>query len=224
MNDKNLTVLCVVSNVDTSEAIGKMLCQHYATHKLVFATKGVEAVICIDEHKPDIFIIDSDMSAHDFALVTKEITAQNKASQTIAISARVNGEILEKYRNVGLQFCLTKPIDFDFLRVELDSLLDTLNRTPEADRFLDARSKFFVGADHPGGDKSEIQGGEEAEVATISSANKNEIMCTRCDGIGLIDPLPLVGVWSKVCLKCGGEGTVRCSACESGEEKDFSWP
>src|SRR3989339_774249 len=110
MNDKNLTVLCVVSNVDTSEAIGKMLCQHYATHKLVFATKGVEAVICIDEHKPDIFIIDSDMSAHDFALVTKEITAQNKASQTIAISARVNGEILEKYRNVGLQFCLTKPI------------------------------------------------------------------------------------------------------------------
>lgn len=142
MNDKNLTVLCVVSNVNTSEAIGKMWYQHYPTHKLLFAAKGVEAVICIDEHKPDIFIIDSDMSAYDFALVTKEITAQNKASQTIAISACMNGKILEKYRDIGLQYCITKPIDFNFLRVELDSLIETLSRIPEADQFLDARSKL----------------------------------------------------------------------------------
>ena len=39
--------------------------------------------------------------------------------------------------------------------------------------------------------------------------------CPTCGGIGLIDPIPLVGMWSIDCPHCDGKGDIYRSAGES---------
>lgn len=130
------TLLCLTADTDVRDSIAEMLYQHYSEHKLVFAPNGFQGVTCIEKLKPDIFIVDSDMPAYDYALVLDKISAFNKANKSITFTTCHDDGV------AGLSYYITKPINFEIFRVKLDRAIKTLDES-SPDIFNKAKAAFF---------------------------------------------------------------------------------
>jgi len=131
----NFTLLCITSDAEVKVNVEKILNQNYSNHNFVYASDGIEAVISIEAHTPDLFILDFEMPTYDRALVIKEIVSLNKIDTTIGISTR------SEETTSRLPYNVAKPIKSEEFCLELNRMIKTLNFP--VDVFAQARASFF---------------------------------------------------------------------------------
>jgi YesN/AraC family two-component response regulator len=121
-----MTLLYVEDDAFIREMIGRILSMHYPDYELVFAESGIDALGKIEEHQPDIFMVDYFMPDLDGFRLSEKIMQHNKESGIIIVSGCTNDEIIEKFINIGVTHFVTKPINYSVLFSKIDSISESI--------------------------------------------------------------------------------------------------
>jgi len=123
MNDMSeITILFVDDDDFIRDMIEHVLSAHYPTHKLVFAVNGLDALAMIDEHHPDIMIVDYYMPLLDGFELCKRVASQNTVKNIIVVSGCLDDKIKNDFERIGINTFLDKPINYNRLYQWIDAL------------------------------------------------------------------------------------------------------
>jgi PAS domain S-box-containing protein len=117
-------VLVVDDNVDSASSLAMLL--QLEGHETYTAHDGVEALAAIDQHRPDVALLDiglPKMSGHDVARQIRE-RPWGKQVALIAVTGWGQDEDRRKSREAGFDAHLVKPVDRDALADLMHSLDD----------------------------------------------------------------------------------------------------
>lgn len=94
------------------------------------ANDGVEAIKLVEENRPDLIFMDIQMPNMDGVRACSIIKEQFEGIPIFALTANVMSHDVEKYREVGFDECLGKPIDVSEVYQLLKKQLAVINRAP----------------------------------------------------------------------------------------------
>lgn len=92
-------------------------------YKVVTAADGLEAVVRLKEHKPDLVLLDMKMPGMDGLDVLRTVTSKFPQVPVIMITAYGELQLVKEALNQGAKGYITKPFDILELRRLVDSLL-----------------------------------------------------------------------------------------------------
>lgn len=138
---KPLSILVVEDN-----EINRFLLHRYlegAGHRVAEAVDGIEGVARASAERFDVILMDISMPRMDGIEAARRIRAggASQTSRMLALTAHALPEEQEKFRNAGMEACLTKPIERDELLLALAGTIPAGSAAPVADLpLVDQRS------------------------------------------------------------------------------------
>jgi two-component system, response regulator YesN len=120
------TLLYVDDDLEARQTLGLMLLRNYPHLKVVSAENGFDALVKMQEHRPDLFIVDLHMPFMDGKGVIEEIRQANWDHRIIVMSACTDTETIGSYMRDGVSSYVTKPVDFKFLCRNIDSIMENM--------------------------------------------------------------------------------------------------
>lgn len=111
----SISILVVEDEVVIREVMGVMISRKFPGTALYFAENGTQGVGIFRERVPDIVITDiqlPEMDGIEMAGIIKSIKCDTKF---IVLTAFSNKEYFEKFKAIGINDFLTKPIEFEKL-------------------------------------------------------------------------------------------------------------
>jgi len=130
--DRSGLVLIVDDSPLNIDLLKTMLSQNY-NFTFLSAEDGAKAVELTKKNTPDLILMDINMPKMDGFTATREIK-QNKQLEkcpVIFLSAYIGERERMKVRNVGSEFCLSKPIDMEKLFIMVDKILSKKEKNSE---------------------------------------------------------------------------------------------
>lgn len=117
--DGQLDVLVVEDNATNRIVLEEMLLQ--LGHKVTLAEDGGKGMEAARAHRFDVILMDISMPLMDGLTATSliRIEGQSRHSRVVAVTAHSMPADLERFREAGMDGCLTKPISLADLRVAL---------------------------------------------------------------------------------------------------------
>jgi response regulator of citrate/malate metabolism len=120
-----MTLLYVDDDADIRMMMNKILSRNYMNQKILFAESGLHAKRLINEHQPDIFMIDLHMSFLDGFELSRELLNYNKEYELMLLPTDSGTEVIERCLRLGVKYAL-KPIDFDKLIYKIDTMMENI--------------------------------------------------------------------------------------------------
>lgn len=87
------------------------------------ASNGIEALELVEQHEPDLVILDMKIPGMDGLEILKRIKARNENTQVIMITAYGELDLIQEAMDLGALTHITKPFDIEDLRKMVDSCL-----------------------------------------------------------------------------------------------------
>jgi len=122
--DKNITVLIIEDDVDTLTYLKHELSKNF---NIITCKNGIEGSRIIFEEMPDIIITDIMMPGIDGIELCKQIKSDERTNHIpVIVITALSGESfqIESYSN-GVDMYITKPINTEILKVQINSLLNS---------------------------------------------------------------------------------------------------
>ena len=119
-----ITILYVDDDAIIRDMMEHILQAHYPTHKLVFAVDGLDALDKIEEHHPDIILIDYYMPNLDGYEFSKRVLSLDHESKIIVVSGCLNDDIKAKFADIGISIFINKPINYSYLFSSIDNIIE----------------------------------------------------------------------------------------------------
>jgi signal transduction histidine kinase/CheY-like chemotaxis protein/streptogramin lyase len=122
--------------------------------EVVTANNGIEAIQVYQDHCPEVILLDIQMPLKDGIQTFRDLRKMGAKEPIIAITANAMTHDIERYKNIGFNGYLTKPIDRQqlietvgrFFKSEID--FKTANDVLSDIQFDDIRDEFIAGLDH----------------------------------------------------------------------------
>lgn len=120
------TLLYVDDDLESRQTLGLMLLRNYPQVKIVSAENGFDALVKMQQHRPDIFIVDLHMPVLDGSGVIEEIKQADWRHRIIVVSACNDSATISNFMRSGVSSYITKPVDFKFLCRNINSIMETM--------------------------------------------------------------------------------------------------
>lgn len=122
---ENLVVLCVEDDADAREELLYFLRKRVG--KAIAASDGNDGLKKWEFYKPDVIIVDLIMPGMDGLTMIRELKNKKCDSKMIVVTS-VNGvEDILKVVNEGIDYYITKPLDFSELKLKLQDIADHID-------------------------------------------------------------------------------------------------
>lgn len=122
---KSISVLIVEDDLVSSTLITQFMRKKGLSSKL--ASNGFEAVAAFESEEFDLIIMDCqmpEMDGYDATKKIREIEGTSRRTPIIALTAHTLPGAAEKCYEAGMDYHLSKPIEFDLLMKAIDGLID----------------------------------------------------------------------------------------------------
>jgi DNA-binding NtrC family response regulator len=120
------TLLYVDDDLASRQTLGLMLMRNYPQLKVVSADNGFDALVKMQAHKPEIFIVDLQMPFLDGRGFIEEIKQAEWRHEIIVVSACSDSETIGNFMKSGVSCYVTKPVNFKFLCRNINSAIENL--------------------------------------------------------------------------------------------------
>jgi two-component system response regulator (stage 0 sporulation protein A) len=123
-----IKVLLADDNKDFCDVLSSYLEKQSDITVVDVAHDGIETYIKLQEHKPDVLILDGIMPKLDGIGVLEKLTAQNAAARrpiVIMLSAVTQEKITQKAIDLGVDYYMAKPFDMDALVTRIRQLKES---------------------------------------------------------------------------------------------------
>jgi len=123
MNEMSL--LIVDDNKKTLNYLKELLKNFF--HEIFLAENANEALEIYKLHKPEILLIDIYLPGKDGFELSQEVRKINKHQIIIIMSIYLNKQNLLKAMNLGINYCISKPIDIEELMFYIESSVNKIH-------------------------------------------------------------------------------------------------
>jgi response regulator RpfG family c-di-GMP phosphodiesterase len=120
------TLLYVDDDLASRQTLGLMLMRNYPQLRVVSAENGFDALVKMQAHKPEIFIVDLQMPFMDGRGVIEEIKQAEWRHEIIVVSACSDSETIGHFLKSGVSSYVTKPVNFKFLCRNINSVIENM--------------------------------------------------------------------------------------------------
>jgi two-component system, cell cycle sensor histidine kinase and response regulator CckA len=117
-----VTLLYVDDESMLREMMVRVISSHYPKYKLLLAGDGLQALDIIDEHQPDIILVDYSMPNLDGYALSERLLSNNSKRNIIVVSGCLNRSLIEKFNQIGVTTFLPKPYTCDDLYSAIDNM------------------------------------------------------------------------------------------------------
>jgi YesN/AraC family two-component response regulator len=118
-----ITLLLAEDDKEASEITGRMIARKFPELAINFAENGRTGVELFKEHAADIVISDINMPVMDGIQMASEIKAIKADTKLIMITGHSNKDRLEKFRQIGVNYYMSKPIMFEKLYAAIEKCI-----------------------------------------------------------------------------------------------------
>lgn len=121
----NFSVLLVDDNADLRKLVSKILAS-LCNWQVDTAESGIEALLYLQEHQPDLILMDVSMPQMDGLTAIGEIKKLKHCRTTpiILITARVQNQEMNQYRTLPIAGVISKPFDPMKLPSQIKKLIE----------------------------------------------------------------------------------------------------
>jgi YesN/AraC family two-component response regulator len=119
----DMEVLIVEDDRAAIEILGFVIGNRFPQSTITFAYDGRMGLERFKERHHDIVITDINMSKMDGVAMAKEIKAIKEDTRIIILTAYSDRVHVEKFREIGINQHLMKPVEFDKLFAAIDRLI-----------------------------------------------------------------------------------------------------
>jgi two-component system response regulator AtoC len=106
-------------------------------YEVVEAADGKEALVAVDEHHPDLMVLDHKMPSPDGMEVLRKIRAKGETFPIIMLTAHGNVATAVEAMKAGATEYLTKPFDLGELKLSIDKAIRIADLSDEVKRLRD---------------------------------------------------------------------------------------
>jgi two-component system, cell cycle sensor histidine kinase and response regulator CckA len=118
-----ITLLYVDDENMLREMMARVISSHYPKYKLLLAEDGLQALDIIDEHQPDIILVDYSMPNLDGYSLSERLLSNNSKRKIIVVSGYLSRDLIAKFNQIGITTFLPKPYTCDDLYTAIDSMV-----------------------------------------------------------------------------------------------------
>lgn len=131
-------VLIADTTQETRRNTRVMLSSVKGVEVVAIALDGTQAIEMARQHKPDIVLLDINMSKINGLNAYKQILRENPSTACILVSAENHPETLQAAKALGIQNCLIKP----FTEHELDKAMQDVIRRLDSEQSVTAKAEY----------------------------------------------------------------------------------
>ena len=117
-------ILVVVDDPSVREAVRAFLVEKGLS--VTNAHSGEQALEVYEQERPDVVLLDVRMPGKDGLATLRELKAHDLAAAVIMLTTIVDEPLAKQARAEGALEYLTKPIDFNYLEVALQTVIASL--------------------------------------------------------------------------------------------------
>jgi PAS domain S-box-containing protein len=118
---KRLNILLAEDNIINQKIFNAIIHPTKATIRI--ANDGIEAIDEVDKRLPDLIFMDIQMPNMDGIQACEIIKKMHPNIPIIALTANVMADDMDKYKRVGFDHCLAKPMDVNQIYIRLQNIL-----------------------------------------------------------------------------------------------------
>ncbi|AZR73512.1 sporulation transcription factor Spo0A [Anoxybacter fermentans] len=129
--EKDITIVLVDDNKEFCELVREYLDQQENMQVVGVAYNGVEGLKLIEEHQPDVVILDIIMPHLDGIGVLEELNRKNmiQNQKIIMLTAFGHEEVTQRVVELGANYYIMKPFDLEKLVERIDQLMNPVKIT-----------------------------------------------------------------------------------------------
>jgi len=119
-SNANVSILIVEDNRAASKLIGRMVALNFPDAVVYSADNGLTGVELFIKHDPDIVLTDISMPEMNGFAMVNEIQSIRPDTKFIVFTAHSEGEFLPRFKAIGVDKYLLKPLSLDELMMAID--------------------------------------------------------------------------------------------------------
>ena len=123
-----VSILYVEDELDARKILGSILSLKYPGMQLYLAENGAQGLELFEKHRPHIVITDISMPIMDGIRMSSEIKSLNPQTIIVALTAYSDANFLLNANDIGINHCITKPLDYGKFFSILDESITMLQQ------------------------------------------------------------------------------------------------
>ena len=128
-----IRLLIAEDNHDAREVLGLIIAKKLPDAAIFFAENGRKGVELFKEHAVDIVVTDINMPDMDGIQMAREIKALKSDTKFILLSGHCDHKYLKEFNSIGIQYCISKPLEFNKFFSAVDKCIAEINMKRQSD-------------------------------------------------------------------------------------------